>query len=86
MNVAVAAQEEERGLHPYGTTAVRHQDFQFREVDSNVIQINRVAKFVARVGEDRGPGMDHYRNSVRLRGPIQYGQFLYAIHVIVGEQ
>ena len=54
------------------------QDFQFGEVDGDVVDVDGIAVFVAGAGEDRRSGMKHDRNAIGFSGAIDDLQFFHS--------
>src|SRR5580692_13166638 len=82
----MAAEQEERGVHPQRASAVREQNFHLRKIDGYIVNINGIAIAVAGSVKDRRAGMEHDRNSVRFSSAIDHFQFSYAILIAIGKQ
>src|SRR5580704_8378414 len=76
INVRMTTNEKESSLHPEWAASVRQQDFQLREIDGDIIQIQGIAIFVARSGKNGRTGMKHDRHAIGLRRAVNNLQFL----------
>src|SRR5581483_7174128 len=86
INVAVAADEEKRGVHPQGAAAVGEQDFELGKIHGNIVNVDGIAEFVARTGKNRSAGVKHHRNAVGFGGTVDDFQLLHAFQIIVGKE
>src|SRR6202020_2176751 len=86
INVGMTTNEKECSLHPQRAATVRQQDFQFREIDGDIIQINGIAIFVARPGKNRRTGMKHDRQVVGLCSAVNNLQFLDTVQIVIRKQ
>src|SRR5579863_7060391 len=82
----MAAQQEERGLHPQRAPAVGKQDFHLRKIYGNIVNVNGITVAVASPVKNRSPGVEHNRNSVGLGGSVDHFQFGNSILIVVGKQ
>ena len=64
---------------------MRQQNFEFGEIDGNVVKIDGVAVLVARAGKNRRAGMEHDRDFVGFGGAVDDFEFFDAVQIIVRE-
>src|SRR5258708_31200360 len=76
--------QEECSVHPEWAAAVREQDFQLGEIYRDVVDVDRIAVFVAGSREDGRSGVEHDWNSIAFGGTINDLQFSHSVQVLVG--
>jgi hypothetical protein len=58
---------------------VGEDDFQLGEIDGDIIEVHRVAIFIARARKNRCTGVEHDGDSVGLGGTIDDFEFLHSV-------
>src|SRR5271154_1157927 len=79
IDAGMAANQKKRCLHPQGTASVSQQNFKLREIDGHIVDVNRIAIFVARPRENRRSRVKHYRHAIGFRSTINNFQFLHSV-------
>src|ERR1700757_1131726 len=82
----MAADKEECGLHPKRPATMGQKYFQLREVDGDIVDVNRIAVLVPCSGENRRPSVKHDRNTVSFGCTVDNFQFLRTGQVVVRKQ
>ena len=82
----MTADEEEGGVHPQRTAAVRQKDRQLRKIDRHVVDVHGVAEAAARAGEHRCACVDRHRNAGRLRYPVEIRELRQRVLIGVGAE
>src|SRR5438128_12660241 len=74
MHIRVAAREKECSLAVQRAAGVSEHDFQFREVDGDIIDRHRIGENIPRSRKHRGPSVKHDRNAARLAFAIDIAE------------
>ena len=83
MHIRVAAREKECSLAVQRAAGVSEHDFQFREVDGDIIDRHRIGENIPRSRKHRGPSVKHHRHAIRLRRAIDNFQLLHTGQIVV---
>src|SRR5207302_10065888 len=78
----MSAYQEKRSVHPQWPPAVGQQNFQLRKIHGNVVDVDRLAIFVAGTWQDARPGVEHHYHSICLRAPLDDSQLLHAAKIV----
>src|ERR1700683_4510550 len=86
IDVEMAADEEESGLHPERTATMGEQNFQLGKIASYIVHINGIGVLVASAGKDRRSRVKHHRHTVGLGSAVNDFEFLHTVQGVVGKQ